>query len=371
VLLALGKPERAIAALRQALTLDPRQSSTWTLFVQTLLNAGDRAGVLAAVDEACAIFAQDADVQDTLLDARRRALLATPRSGSSRPGRSALGRAFVSRFRAGLGSLPGISRATCAGRRIARHVKILLGQPDQLEIQASQLRMALGAVELRLAETEQRMHRELEAAWSQAHSLESALQQVNAALVEARSQQQAGWEQAHALDAALSAKADEIEAAWSRARQLDTALAEQTRNAQAAWTQAQRLDAALSEQSHAAEAAWANAAKLDAALAENVRDLKVAWARAQELDAALDKQAQQLLAAQTEAHLLTLSLSERDRRLRAAWGQAHRLDAALDEKDRELDAMRERVHRLEQALREAAPDGGRIVAGLSGQMHLG
>lgn len=317
VLMTLQKPSRAVDSLRRSLALDPGQKAAWVMLVEALRAADDRAAILQAVEEARARFPGDVEFQATMAETRSRALLAPP-PVSPPPGSSKADR-LVRHVTALVGRLPGGERIDRVRGRIVRRLRTQLGPREQDEMELAPLRAALGAAEQRLAETEQRMHQELEAAWSQAHSLEDALK---------------------TLDAALAEAIVERDAAWTQAERLDLALAEQTRDAEAAWTQARRLDAALAEQSRNAEAGWAQAQKLDAALAASDRALQAAY---------------------DEAQRLTQAVIDRDRRLQVAWEHAHRLDAALGEKDRELAMLRARLHRLERELDEAT-SGSRSAA---------
>jgi len=328
VLLTLGKAHRAVDALRQSLALDPRRAASWTLLLEALRAADDREGIVQAVHEARAAFPNDAELQAAMAEARRWALTAPVRRASSDAYRSSTSVGMVGRVAALVGRLPGARLLNRVRRAGLRHGESRPGPTSQDAIQLAQLRSALGVAEQRLAETEQRMHQELEAAWSQANSLDGALQRLDRALSEATAEREAAWSQAHALAAALES---------------------QSQDAGAAWNQAERLDAALAEQRQDAESAWAQARALDAALAENDRALQ---------------------AALEEVRRLNGTVGEQDRGLREARRQVDRLTSALDVKEGELQELRLRAWRLEEALRAASAMEDR-PAGHASLMRIG
>ena len=117
-------------------------------------------------------------------------------------------------------------------------------RPGEDQIQASLLRAALGLAELRLAQTEQRMHQELEAAWDQAHSLEEALRKLDAVLAEEIGQRRAAWAHAEAVVRDLEAHAESARSAWAQAERLDAALDAKDRELQALRVQLWRQEEA-------------------------------------------------------------------------------------------------------------------------------
>jgi predicted Zn-dependent protease len=185
VLLMLEKPGQAAVSLRQSLALDVRQPATWALLIEALGRDGDRAAIMQAADEARAALPDDHVVRETLARVVSRAQ-APSRSSSaghllrslfscppSRPGHAVA--QAVRRLR----------RLDRVPAQVAHRVRQRLRPPAQADVHLAQLRSALGAAERRLAETEHRLHQQLEGAWEQAARLDTALNDQRQATVAA------------------------------------------------------------------------------------------------------------------------------------------------------------------------------------------
>jgi tetratricopeptide (TPR) repeat protein len=248
-----GQPGAAAVALREALAIDAGQPRWWEALIGAYLASRDRPEARRAIDEARGRFPFAPEFQTMLGEVERQ------RGGRPRA---------TLRRRVTIGGEPmtpaGRRRpGTTPGRRRGRQgqpsgsVSSAPGDVARLQVQLSQLRVALGAAERRQAETEVTKQRQLEEAWDEAVRLSESL---------------------HELDAAFKRQNLELQDAWREAR-----LAWD--RAQAGWEQAQSVADELQRMGQAAEAAWAQARLLDRELHATSTRLTatVAWGELQEV----------------------------------------------------------------------------------------
>ena len=242
-----GQPGAAAVALREALAIDAGHPRWWKALIGAYLASGDRPGARRAIDEARGRFPFDTDFHTMLGEVarqRERQPDATPRRRVTIGGRP-----MTSAGRRRPGTTPGTRR----GRRgqPGGSVSSAPGDVAHLQVQLSQLRVALGAAERRQSETEVTKQRQLEAAWDEATRLSGSLHELDAAFKQQALELQDAWREAHL-------GWDRAHAGWEQAQSVADELQRMGQAAEAAWEQARLLDRELRANGarQAATAAW-------------------------------------------------------------------------------------------------------------------